>query len=82
MRTLAGLFIAGFIVLIYLSAKYTAEPRQPRPDLGKTVEWNNHGGLYYITSEQYETFDYIFHGVIVVFFCIAGVVALQSRYDK
>jgi preprotein translocase subunit SecG len=81
-RILATLFIVGFVAVVVLSLKYRTEPTQPRPDLGKVVEWNGHGGTYYVTQEQRDAFDYISRGIFIVFFCIAGVVLLQSRYDK
>lgn len=81
-RALAGLFIVGFIAIIFLSLQFRTEPRQPRPDLGKIVQWSGHGGTYYVTQEQRDAFDYISRGIMVIFFCIAGVVVLQRRYGK
>ena len=75
-------FVAALGWLFYLSAKFLNAPTQPVPDAGRTVGWNSHGTIHFITERESQIFNLTFNVAIILFFCFAGVVALQQHYKK
>lgn len=73
-----ALFLLGMAGLFYLSVRYVGEPVTPRPDLGKTIPWNNHGTIHYITPIQAEAEDLVRWAVIGLFFLVVALIALRN----
>ena len=86
LKILEGLFVLAFLAamgaLLYLSVVYHSAPLQPQPEIGKTIGWNSHGTIYYITVQQSELFSFIFYTAITLFFCIGAIVGERMRGER
>ena len=78
-RVTGTLLLMVFAAIIYLSIRYIGDPVQKDVAGGKTVEWNYHGVVHYISIEQSRMFNALFYLAVTLFFVMVLAIALQMR---
>lgn len=67
---LSAAALIGWLVLL---SSIISAPLIPDPSANRTVEFNNHGTIHYITPEQDFLLRRVFPCLLVIFFLCAGI---------